>query len=100
MVKKKKKSNLSPVLCPLRLIAVPLSKRLGVKDRIRIRAASVPKLETFYKQNSRQPSQVCIPALPPMFWTENLSSLTDHFLFLFEFKFSVWLTGVLSCSSE
>ncbi|XP_041790714.1 ceramide synthase 2-like [Chelmon rostratus] len=40
-----------------RLIAVPLSKRLGVKDRIRIRAASVPKLETFYKQNSRQPSQ-------------------------------------------
>ncbi|CAJ1060625.1 ceramide synthase 2-like [Xyrichtys novacula] len=40
-----------------RLIAVPLSKRLGVKDRIRIRAASVPKLETFYKQNRRQPSQ-------------------------------------------
>uniref|UniRef100_A0A8D2ZRT3 Ceramide synthase 4a n=1 Tax=Scophthalmus maximus TaxID=52904 RepID=A0A8D2ZRT3_SCOMX len=40
-----------------RLIAVPFSKHLGVKDRIRIRAASIPKLETFYKQSSRQPSQ-------------------------------------------
>ncbi|XP_061739100.1 ceramide synthase 2-like [Nerophis ophidion] len=40
-----------------RAIAVPLGKRLGVKDRIRIRAAPVPKLETFYEQNSRQPSQ-------------------------------------------
>ncbi|KAM7388206.1 hypothetical protein PAMP_024398 [Pampus punctatissimus] len=40
-----------------RLIAVPLSRHLGVKDRVRIRAASVPKLETFYKHNSRQPSQ-------------------------------------------
>ncbi|XP_069006640.1 ceramide synthase 4a [Embiotoca jacksoni] len=40
-----------------RLIAAPLSKYLGVKDRIQIRAPSVPKLEAFYKQNSRQPSQ-------------------------------------------
>ncbi|XP_029285626.1 LOW QUALITY PROTEIN: ceramide synthase 4a [Cottoperca gobio] len=40
-----------------RIIADPLSKRLGVKDRIWIRAASIPKLETFYKQSSRQPSQ-------------------------------------------
>ncbi|XP_059197948.1 ceramide synthase 4a [Centropristis striata] len=40
-----------------RLIAVPLSKCLYVKDRIRIQAASIPKLETFYKQISRQPSQ-------------------------------------------
>ncbi|XP_020494623.1 ceramide synthase 2 [Labrus bergylta] len=39
-----------------RLIAVPLSKQLGVKDRIRIRAAPIPKLETFYKQYRRQPS--------------------------------------------
>ncbi|XP_060889535.1 ceramide synthase 4a [Labrus mixtus] len=39
-----------------RLVAVPLSKQLGVKDRIRIRAAPIPKLETFYKQNRRQPS--------------------------------------------
>lgn len=46
-----------------RLIAVPLSKRLGVKDRIRIRATSVPKLETFYKQNRRQPSQSEVVAL-------------------------------------
>ncbi|XP_027145928.1 ceramide synthase 2 [Larimichthys crocea] len=40
-----------------RTIAVPLSKCLGVKDRIRIRPASIPKLETFYKQNNRQPTQ-------------------------------------------
>ncbi|XP_032381650.1 ceramide synthase 2 [Etheostoma spectabile] len=40
-----------------RLIAVPLSKHFNVKDRIRIQAASIPKLETFYKQNSGQPLQ-------------------------------------------
>ncbi|XP_061540338.1 ceramide synthase 4a [Phycodurus eques] len=40
-----------------RVLAVPLSKRLGVKDRIRIRAAPIPKLEDFYKQTNRQPSQ-------------------------------------------
>ncbi|XP_077462685.1 ceramide synthase 2-like [Stigmatopora argus] len=40
-----------------RLVAVPLGKRLGVKDRIRIRAAPIPKLEKFYKQNTNQPSQ-------------------------------------------
>uniref|UniRef100_A0A3Q1D7K0 Ceramide synthase 4a n=1 Tax=Amphiprion ocellaris TaxID=80972 RepID=A0A3Q1D7K0_AMPOC len=40
-----------------RLVALPLSRILGVKDRIRVRAPSIPKLEAFYKQNSRQPSQ-------------------------------------------
>ncbi|XP_036971423.1 ceramide synthase 4a isoform X2 [Acanthopagrus latus] len=40
-----------------RLIGVPLSRYLGVKDQVQIRAASIPKLETFYKHNSRQPSQ-------------------------------------------
>ncbi|KAM8874737.1 ceramide synthase 4a isoform 2-T2 [Spinachia spinachia] len=40
-----------------RLVARPLSKHLGVKDRIRIQADSVPKLETFYKKTSRQPLQ-------------------------------------------
>lgn len=40
-----------------RIIAVPISKYLGVKDRIRVRAPSVPKLEAFYKQNCRPPSQ-------------------------------------------
>lgn len=47
-------------LCVFRLVAVPFSKYLGVKDQVRVRAASIPKLETFYKQRSRQPSQVCI----------------------------------------
>ncbi|KAM9797752.1 ceramide synthase 4a isoform 1-T1 [Syngnathus typhle] len=40
-----------------RIVAVPLSKHLGVKDRIRIQAAPIAKLENFYKQNNRQPSQ-------------------------------------------
>lgn len=49
-----------PWLPLLRLVAVPLGRCLGVKDRVRIRAAANPKLENFYKRNSRrQPSQVC-----------------------------------------
>ncbi|XP_061681459.1 ceramide synthase 2-like [Syngnathoides biaculeatus] len=40
-----------------RIVAIPLSKHLGVKDRIRIRAAPIPKLENFYKQTNRLPSQ-------------------------------------------
>ncbi|XP_029905794.1 ceramide synthase 2-like [Myripristis murdjan] len=46
-----------------RLVALPLSRCLGVKDRIRIRAPSVPKLEAFYKQHNRQPSQSEVVAL-------------------------------------
>lgn len=33
-----------------------------MKDKVRIRAAFIPKLENFYKQKSRQPSQVSAPA--------------------------------------
>uniref|UniRef100_A0A8C7LVX2 Ceramide synthase 4a n=1 Tax=Oncorhynchus mykiss TaxID=8022 RepID=A0A8C7LVX2_ONCMY len=40
-----------------RAIAIPLSRQLGVRDRVWIRAPSVPKLETFYKRNKHQPSQ-------------------------------------------
>ncbi|XP_068176557.1 ceramide synthase 4a [Antennarius striatus] len=40
-----------------RLIAVPLSRHLGVKDQIRIRAPCIPKLEAIYAHNRRQPSQ-------------------------------------------
>ncbi|XP_068599421.1 ceramide synthase 4a [Brachionichthys hirsutus] len=40
-----------------RLIAVPLSQHLGVKDQIRIRAPCNPKLEMFYAHNRRHPSQ-------------------------------------------
>ncbi|XP_029939380.1 ceramide synthase 2-like isoform X2 [Salarias fasciatus] len=40
-----------------RVIAVPFSRYLGVKDRIRVRAPAVPKLEAFYKQHRRPPSQ-------------------------------------------
>ncbi|XP_008329223.1 ceramide synthase 2 [Cynoglossus semilaevis] len=46
-----------------RLVAVPFSKYLGVKDQVRVRAASIPKLETFYKQRSRQPSQSDVASL-------------------------------------
>uniref|UniRef100_A0A3P9PS57 Ceramide synthase 4a n=1 Tax=Poecilia reticulata TaxID=8081 RepID=A0A3P9PS57_POERE len=40
-----------------RIIAIPFSKCLGVKDRFRIRAPPIPKLEAFYEHVSRQPSQ-------------------------------------------
>ncbi|KAL1023073.1 hypothetical protein UPYG_G00036110 [Umbra pygmaea] len=40
-----------------RLIAIPLSRQLGVSDRVRVRAPPLPKLENFYKQNKHQPSQ-------------------------------------------
>lgn len=40
-----------------RVVAVPLSRLLGVKDQSRIQASSNPKLEAFYKHSSRQPSQ-------------------------------------------
>lgn len=70
--------SLLSVFCPLRIIAVPLSKCLGVKDRIRIRPASIPKLETFYKQNNRQPTQVRISVLPftPSVWFAHKNLLT------------------------
>ncbi|CAL8236594.1 unnamed protein product, partial [Boreogadus saida] len=40
-----------------RIIALPLSTRLGVKDRIWTEAPSIPRLEAFFKHNNRQPSQ-------------------------------------------
>lgn len=40
-----------------RAVALPLSRQLGVRDRIQARAAPVPKLEAFYTQSSRQPSK-------------------------------------------
>uniref|UniRef100_H3C7Q3 Homeobox domain-containing protein n=1 Tax=Tetraodon nigroviridis TaxID=99883 RepID=H3C7Q3_TETNG len=36
---------------------VPLSKRLGVRDKVRVGAPPIPQLEDFYLQRSRQPSQ-------------------------------------------
>ncbi|XP_054914023.1 ceramide synthase 2-like [Poeciliopsis prolifica] len=46
-----------------RIIAIPFSKCLGVKDRIRIRAPPIPKLEAFYEHISRQPSQSQVVSL-------------------------------------
>ncbi|CAG08033.1 unnamed protein product [Tetraodon nigroviridis] len=40
-----------------RLVGVPLSKRLGVRDKVRVGAPPIPQLEDFYLQRSRQPSQ-------------------------------------------
>ncbi|XP_041695609.1 ceramide synthase 2 isoform X2 [Coregonus clupeaformis] len=48
-----------------RVIAMPLSRQLGVRDRVRVRALPVPKLETFYKQNKQQPSQ---PVAEAHYW--------------------------------
>ncbi|XP_021179849.2 ceramide synthase 2 [Fundulus heteroclitus] len=46
-----------------RIIGIPLSRYLGVKDRIRIEAPSIPKLEAFYEHTSRQPSQSQVVSL-------------------------------------
>ncbi|XP_013856019.1 ceramide synthase 2 [Austrofundulus limnaeus] len=40
-----------------RIIAIPLSRFLGVKDRIQIQVSPVPELEAFYKYKSRRPSK-------------------------------------------
>ncbi|XP_030631081.1 ceramide synthase 2 [Chanos chanos] len=40
-----------------RTVALPLSRRLGVRDRLRISAVPAPSLEAFYTQHRRQPSQ-------------------------------------------
>ncbi len=41
-----------------RRVAFPLSRVLGVKDQVRLKAAPAPNLEAFYTKNSRQPTQV------------------------------------------
>ncbi|MED6244862.1 hypothetical protein ATANTOWER_025953 [Ataeniobius toweri] len=46
-----------------RIVAIPFSKCLGVKDRIRIQAPSIPKLDAFYKHISGQPSQSQVVSL-------------------------------------
>ncbi|KAJ0011741.1 hypothetical protein NQD34_012716 [Periophthalmus magnuspinnatus] len=40
-----------------RFCAPPMSRCLGVRDRLQVPAASSPKLESYYKQKSRKPSQ-------------------------------------------
>uniref|UniRef100_A0A672PGG3 Ceramide synthase 2-like n=1 Tax=Sinocyclocheilus grahami TaxID=75366 RepID=A0A672PGG3_SINGR len=40
-----------------RVVALPLSRRLGVQDRVRVRVTPVLKLEAFYLQKKQQPSQ-------------------------------------------
>ncbi|XP_042605407.1 ceramide synthase 2-like [Cyprinus carpio] len=40
-----------------RVVALPLSRRLGVRDRVWVRVMPVPKLEAFYLQKKQQPSQ-------------------------------------------
>ncbi|KAJ8271069.1 hypothetical protein GJAV_G00122400 [Gymnothorax javanicus] len=40
-----------------RLVALPLCRRLGVRDRTRVPVRPAPHLETFYTQHSHQPSQ-------------------------------------------
>lgn len=52
-----------------------------MKDRVQIRAASIPKLETFYKQNSRQPSQVSIHLLLFFYFFVLFFFLTENFFF-------------------
>uniref|UniRef100_W5MA46 Ceramide synthase 4b n=1 Tax=Lepisosteus oculatus TaxID=7918 RepID=W5MA46_LEPOC len=46
-----------------RLVAFPLSRALGVKDKIRVPVSPIPGLEGFYKQQKRQPSQSDLTSL-------------------------------------
>lgn len=41
-----------------RVVALPLSRWLGVRDRVWVRVTPVPKLEAFHLQKKKQPSQV------------------------------------------
>lgn len=50
--------KLSFVLLAPRFFAPPMGRRLGVKNRLQVTAAPSPKLESFYTQRSRQPTQV------------------------------------------
>ncbi|XP_062843664.1 ceramide synthase 2 [Trichomycterus rosablanca] len=40
-----------------RTLAVPLSRLLGVRDKVRLSVVSAPSLEAFYTKHSRQPAQ-------------------------------------------
>uniref|UniRef100_A0A8C1CJJ4 Ceramide synthase 4b n=2 Tax=Cyprinus carpio TaxID=7962 RepID=A0A8C1CJJ4_CYPCA len=46
-----------------RCVAFPLSRVLGVKDRVCLKVTPVPNLEAFYTKNSRQPTQSEITSL-------------------------------------
>uniref|UniRef100_A0A672R4E3 Ceramide synthase 2-like n=1 Tax=Sinocyclocheilus grahami TaxID=75366 RepID=A0A672R4E3_SINGR len=46
-----------------RRLAFPLSRVLGVKDRVCLKVTPVPNLEAFYTKNSRQPTQSEISSL-------------------------------------
>ncbi|XP_076880195.1 ceramide synthase 4a isoform X2 [Brachyhypopomus gauderio] len=40
-----------------RVVALPLSRKMGVSDRVRLRAPAIPKLEAFYMQKKKHVSQ-------------------------------------------
>nr|XP_055059670.1 ceramide synthase 2 isoform X2 [Misgurnus anguillicaudatus] len=46
-----------------RVVALPLSRVLGVKDQIRFKVTAAPNLETFYMKHSRQPTHNDIASL-------------------------------------
>ncbi|KAM6962820.1 ceramide synthase 2-like [Aplochiton taeniatus] len=46
-----------------RFIAIPLSRQLGVKDRIQFQNPFSPKLESFYRHSNRQPTQIEVVGL-------------------------------------
>uniref|UniRef100_A0A3Q1GUE3 Ceramide synthase 2-like n=1 Tax=Acanthochromis polyacanthus TaxID=80966 RepID=A0A3Q1GUE3_9TELE len=46
-----------------RFFAPPMGRFLGVKNRLQVTAAPSPKLESFYTQRSRQPTQVSLKIL-------------------------------------
>ena len=62
------------VFLPLRFCAPPMARCLGVKNKVQVFAAPSPKLESFYTQQSRQPTQVGLKSV------RSLARLVAHFL--------------------
>ncbi|KAI4879341.1 hypothetical protein NFI96_015711 [Prochilodus magdalenae] len=56
-------NNCRPHLPQLRIVAVPLSRLLGVKDKVRLSASPAPSLEAFYTKHSRHPAQSEVSSL-------------------------------------
>lgn len=52
------KSKIHANHCFLRVVALPLSRKLGVFDRVQVRVPPNPKLEAFYMQRKKHFTQV------------------------------------------
>ncbi|XP_052437493.1 ceramide synthase 2 isoform X2 [Carassius gibelio] len=90
-----------------RLIAVPLAKALGVKDKIHKRASQNPVLEKYYKTHSKHPTQANIKGVcKKLGWSERQVERwfrrrrnQDRPGLLKKFKEASWRFAFYLCSS-